>query len=99
MHVFDLKKEQEWNPKHHVEKILGKVAEGDATVASWEPRQISPYHCHPHATEIYFCYERRDRMRTPTPTIDVIPGSLVVHPPRSLHPYIHGPHPTLLFPL
>src|SRR6185437_14208878 len=54
MHVFDLEKEQEWNPKQHVEKILGKVGEGDVTVACWEPGQISPYHCHPHATEIYF---------------------------------------------
>ena len=27
MHVFDLHKEQEWNPKRHVEKILGEVAE------------------------------------------------------------------------
>src|SRR5712671_7674755 len=24
MHVFDLHKEQEWNPKRHVEKILGE---------------------------------------------------------------------------
>jgi len=97
MHVFDLKKEQEWNPKHHVEKILGKVAEGDVTVACWEPGQISPYHCHPHATEIYFCYEGGGRMRTPTRTIDVVPGSFVVHPPGELHEYINGPQRTLLF--
>src|SRR5262249_47436976 len=88
MHVFDLNKEQEWNPKHHVEKILGKVADGDVTVACWEPGQISPYHCHPHATEIYFCYEGGGRMRTPTRTIDVVPGSFVVHPPGELHEYI-----------
>ena len=97
MHVFDLKKEQEWNPQHHVEKILGKVADGDVTVACWEPGQISPYHCHPHATEIYFCYEGGGRMRTPTRTIDVVPGSFVVHPPGELHEYINGAQRTLLF--
>jgi quercetin dioxygenase-like cupin family protein len=97
MHVFDLKQEQEWNPKRHVEKILGKVAEGDVTVACWEPGQISPYHCHPYATEIYFCYEGGGRMRTPTRTIDVVPGSFVVHPKGELHEYINGPQRTLLF--
>jgi hypothetical protein len=28
MHVFDLQKEQEWNPARHVEKILGKIGGG-----------------------------------------------------------------------
>ena len=56
MHVFSLEREQQWNPERHVEKILGKIAGGDVTVACWEPGQISPYHCHPHATEIYFCF-------------------------------------------
>jgi len=97
MHVFDLKREQEWNPKQHVEKILGKVAQGDVTVACWEPGQISPYHCHPHATEIYFCYEGGGKMRTPERTIDVVPGSFVVHPKGELHEYINGPQRTLLF--
>ena len=97
MHVFDLKQEQQWNPKQHVEKILGKVAEGDVTVACWEPGQISPYHCHPHATEIYFCYEGGGKMRTPERTIDVVPGSFVVHPKGELHEYINGPQRTLLF--
>ncbi len=32
MHVFDLVKEQQWNPKQQVEKILGTVADGDVTV-------------------------------------------------------------------
>ena len=42
MQVFNLVKEQAWNPKKHVEKILGEVEEGDASVACWEPGQISP---------------------------------------------------------
>jgi quercetin dioxygenase-like cupin family protein len=97
MHVFNLDKEQAWDPKHHVEKILGKVADGDVTVACWEPGQISPYHCHPHATEIYFCYQGSGKMRTPRETINVVPGSFVVHPPGELHEYANGPARTLLF--
>jgi hypothetical protein len=88
MHVFDLAVEQEFNPKEHVEKILGRIADGDVTVACWEPGQISPYHCHPDATEIYFCYQG---------VIDVVPGSFVVHPAGEVHEYVNGPQRTLLF--
>jgi hypothetical protein len=65
MLVFSLQREEEWNPDQHVEKILGRVDGGDVTVACWEPGQISPYHCHPEATEIYFCFTGGGRMRTP----------------------------------
>lgn len=97
MHAFSLASEAEWDPKKHVEKILGKVEEGDVTVACWEPGQISPYHCHPHATEIYFCFEGGGTMRTPRETIAVKPGSFVVHPPGEVHEYANGPQRTLLF--
>jgi hypothetical protein len=36
-------------------------------------------------------------MRTPSKTIDVTPGSFVVHPPGEVHEYINGPQRTLLF--
>jgi hypothetical protein len=65
MHVFSLQREQEWNPEKHVEKILVKVGGGDVTVACWEPGQISPYHCHPDATEIYFRFSGGGKMRPP----------------------------------
>ena len=97
MHVFDLRKEQAWDPRKHVEKILGEVGGGDVTVACWEPGQISPYHCHPDATEIYFCFEGGGEMRTPTRTVKVTPGSFVLHPKGELHEYINGPQRTLLF--
>ena len=97
MHVFDLAREQEWNPAHHVEKILGKVAAGDVTVACWEPGQISPNHCHPEATEIYFCWSGGGTMRTPRETVAVRPGSFVVHPPGEVHEYENGPERTMLF--
>src|SRR6478736_3172990 len=90
MHVFSLETEQQWDPRHHVEKILGKVADGDFTVACWEPGQISPYHCHPHATEIYFCYSGGGTMQTPTETIAVRPGAFLVHPPGEVHEYENG---------
>jgi len=97
MDVFSLLAEQEFNPKLHVEKILGRVAEGDVTVACWEPGQISPYHCHPEATEIYFCFQGGGKMRTPERVVDVTPGSFVVHPAGEMHEYINGPQRTLLF--
>jgi quercetin dioxygenase-like cupin family protein len=97
MHVFSLEREQQWDPKHHVEKILGKVADGDVTVACWEPGQISPYHCHPEATEIYFCFSGGGRMRTPAQTVAVTPGAFIVHPPGEVHEYENGPARTLLF--
>ena len=97
MQVFSLTAEQEWNPVRHVEKILGKAADGDVTVACWEPGQVSPNHCHPHATEIYFCFQGGGTMRTPDETVDVTPGSFVLHPAGELHEYANGPQRTLLF--
>ena len=97
MQVFSLEREQQWNPTHHVEKILGKVADGDVTVACWEPGQISPYHCHPEATEIYFCFSGGGTMRTPAQTVAVTPGAFIVHPPGEVHEYANGPARTLLF--
>jgi quercetin dioxygenase-like cupin family protein len=97
MHCFNLKAEEKFDPKKHVERVLGRVAEGDVTVACWEPGQTSPYHCHPHATEIYFCFEGGSTMKTPTETVTVAPGSFVVHPPGELHEWQTGPERTLLF--
>ena len=97
MHVFSLEREQEWNPKHHVAKILGRIADGDVTVACWEPGQTSPYHCHPDATEIYFCFSGGGTMRTPQETVAIAPGAFVVHPPGEVHEYENGPARTLLF--
>lgn len=97
MQIFSLDREQEWNPQRHVEKILGKVAGGDVTVACWEPGQISPYHCHPEATEIYFCFSGGGTMRTPGEAVAVTPGAFVVHPPGEVHEYENGPTRTLLF--
>ena len=97
MHVFSLHEEQEWSPQKHVERVLGRIGEGDVTVACWEPGQVSPYHYHPEATEIYFCFEGGGKMRTPERTVDVVPGSFVVHPRGEVHEYSNGPQRTLLF--
>lgn len=97
MHVFNLRQEQQFDRAEHVEKILGRVGGGDFSVACWEPGQISPYHCHPGATEIYFCFEGGGTMNTPDGTVDVAPGSFVVHPPGELHEYVNGSSRTLLF--
>src|SRR5215213_1698644 len=92
--VYSLEREQVFDPKKHVEKVLGRVAEGDVTVACWEPGQVSPYHCHPHATEIYFCYQGGGVMKTPDRTVEVTPGSFVVHPAGELHEWQTGPERT-----
>jgi len=97
MQVFNLVAQQEFDPKRHVEKILGTIAEGDVTVACWEPGQISPYHCHPYATEIYFCFVGGGQIRAPRASVEVKPGSFVVHPAGELHEYANGPERTLLF--
>jgi quercetin dioxygenase-like cupin family protein len=97
MQVFSLEKEKVFKPDVHVENILGRFAEGDVSVACWEPGQVSPYHCHPFAVEIYFCYQGGGKMRTPEETVDIVPGSFVVHPEGEMHEYINGPERTLLF--
>ena len=97
MLVFDLNMEQTFDPAKHVEKVLGRIGEGDVTVACWEPGQASPNHLHPNATEIYFCMQGGGVMRTPTCTVDIKPGSFVVHPRGELHEYTNGPQRTLLF--
>ena len=97
MHVFNLKTEQVFDPKKHVEKILGKMGEGDVTVACWEPGQFSPHHLHPNCTEIYFCFEGGGTMRTADQTVAVVPGAFVVHPRGELHEYENGPQRSLLF--
>ena len=97
MFAFDLHKEQEFSEKKHVEKILGTIAEGDYTVACWEPGQISPYHAHHDATEIYFCYQGGGTMTTDEGKTPITPGSFVVHPRGEFHEYENGPERTLLF--
>jgi len=97
MFAYNVVDEQVFNPKKHVEKILRRVAEGDVTIACWEPGQISPNHCHPNATEIYFCFEGGGVMRTPNQTIAMAPGSFMVHPPGELHEYENGSQRTILF--
>lgn len=97
MLVFDLAIEQRFDLQKHVERVLGRVGEGDVTVACWEPGQVSPNHLHPNATEIYFCFQGGGTMRTSGGTVEVTPGSFVVHPRGELHEYINGPQRTLLF--
>lgn len=97
MHVFNLEAEKAFSPEKHIEKILGAETGGDFTVACWEPGQASPYHCHPYATEIYFCYSGGGTMRTPGGQVKVKPGSFVVHPPGEMHEYVNGAAQTLLF--
>lgn len=97
MEVFDLVAEQSYDAKRHIERVLGRQDGGDYSSACWEPGQTSPYHCHPEATEIYFCFSGGGVMRTPEREVPVVPGSFVVHPAGELHEYINGPERSVLF--
>ncbi|MGI9523022.1 MAG: cupin domain-containing protein [Hyphomicrobiaceae bacterium] len=97
MDVFDLNQEQRFDTKQHVERILNQSKGSDVSVACWEPQQISPYHCHPHATEIYLCFSGGGHMRTPEQEVAIVAGSFVVHPPGELHEFVNGPDRTILF--
>src|SRR6516165_10919405 len=97
MYAFNLKAEQRFDAKKHMERVLGTTGEGDVTIACWEPGQTSPYHCHPDATEIYFCFEGGGTMRTPSESVALEPGTFVVHPRGELHEYANGGKRTLLF--
>ena len=44
-----------------------------------------------------FCFSGGGKMKTPTGTVDVVPGSFCVHPPGEVHEYINGPQRSLLF--
>ncbi|MGI9312185.1 MAG: cupin domain-containing protein [Alphaproteobacteria bacterium] len=97
MEQYDFSKEQRFDPIKHVEKKLGYFGEGDVSIACWEPGQVSPNHCHPDATEIYFCFEGGGIMRTDSGEVEVRKGGLVVHPRGELHEYINGENRTILF--
>jgi len=97
MESYDFDKEQEFNLIKHVEKKLGYFGEGDVSIACWEPGQVSPNHCHPDATEIYFCFEGGGIMRTLDQEVEVKKGVLVVHPKGELHEFTNGPERTILF--
>lgn len=97
MFIENLLERAEFDTEKHVEKILTRVDGGDVTVAAWEPGQISPFHCHPQATEIYFCFQGGGTMKTLSETVQIVPGSYVLHPPGELHEYENGRERTLLF--
>ncbi len=97
MYAAALADEARFDPSRHVENILGVIDGGDVTVACWEPGQASPYHCHPDATEIYFCFEGGGTMRTPSGTVEVNVGGFVVHPRGEMHEYVNGAARSILF--
>ena len=97
MLVFDSGAEREFDVSRHVEKILTTVADGDISLACWEPGQISPFHCHPEAVEIYLCLEGGGIMLTTGESRQLGAGQLVIHPPQELHEFSNGPARTILF--
>lgn len=97
MLAFRLADEMVFDAGKHVERVLGDEGGGDFSVACWEPGQVSPYHCHPQATEIYLCMQGGGVMYTPHEMAQIVPGAFVVHPRGELHEYENGPQRTVLF--
>lgn len=97
MHVRDLRAAQRFDLGERVEDVLLSVGGGDFTCACWEPGQVSPYHCHPGATEAYLCLDGGGVMRTPAGIVEVLPGSFVVHPPGELHEFENGVERSILY--
>ncbi len=97
MRIHLLATEEQFDDARHVEKVLESEGSGDVSIACWEPGQISPYHCHPQATEIYLCVVGGGTMRTPVSSAVLAPGSLVVHPEGELHEYENGSQRSVLF--
>lgn len=97
MKFFDAVAEERWDPRANIEHIVGREEDGDFSFAYWEPGQISQYHCHPYAVEIYFCISGGGIMHTPTESVTLTPGSFVMHPKGELHEYENGPQRTTLF--
>lgn len=97
MNVLSIDAERTFDLARHVEKVLVADSLGDVSVACWEPGQVSPYHCHPDATEIYLCLEGEGTMRNPHDTVALVPGTAVVHPPGELHEFENGGRRSVLF--
>jgi quercetin dioxygenase-like cupin family protein len=97
MLVHDLRAAARFDADTRVEDVLLSIAGGDFTCACWEPGQISPYHCHPFATEAYLCLDGGGVMRTPFAEVEVVPGSFVVHPPDELHEFENGAQRSVLY--
>jgi hypothetical protein len=96
MQVFSLHKEQEWNRKHHVEKVLGEVGDGDVTVTAGSQARsahIIATPTQPRSISALRAAARCARRRKPSTSC----RARSVHPPGELHEYINGPQRTLLF--
>src|SRR5262245_26553601 len=98
MHVFSLEREQQWDPRHHVEKILGRIADGDVTVACWGAGPDQPVSLPPSRyRDLFLLFGWRHHEDTKGHCCRHAPGAFVVHPPGEVHEYENGPARTLLF--
>jgi mannose-6-phosphate isomerase-like protein (cupin superfamily) len=97
MRSFDVGIETTYAAERHVERILAEEDDTDFSVACWEPGQISPFHCHPDAVEVYLCLSGGGTMRTPSGIIELTPGRFVIHPRGELHEFENGTQRSVLF--
>ena len=77
-----------------MEKILGKLGDGDVTVACWEPGQMEVPTTAIRMQPRFISASRAAAgcVRS-IETVYVKPGAFVVHPPGEVHEYINGGRP------
>jgi quercetin dioxygenase-like cupin family protein len=97
MFTYRVEQEQNFSPDRHSENILGRIEGGDVSIACHEPGQIGPYHAHPDCTEIYYCIQGSGTMRVAGETVEMTPGTIIVHPRGELHEFSSGPERAMLF--
>jgi quercetin dioxygenase-like cupin family protein len=96
MEIIHLDREERFNAARHVLKVVQDFPEGDISLVCWEPNQLSPYHCHPDAVEIYLCLSGGGTWRTPAGKATVQPGSLACYERAELHEFTNGCERTVL---
>ena len=97
MFIYHVEEEHNFSPDRHSENILGRIENGDISIACHEPGQIGPYHVHPNCTEIYYCIQGRGTMRVAGENVEMTPGTIIVHPPGELHEFSCGSERVILF--
>ena len=85
MEILDLMGAREFSPAHHVQKFLTNSARCSVSVASWEPGQTSPIHCHPGADEIYHVLEGEGLFRDGRAERRLAAGATIFFPAGEVH--------------
>ena len=98
MHAFNLVKEQEWDPKKHVEKVLAELVGRrlHRRLLGARPDQPAPLPPALHR-DLFLLRGRRQDAHAEGNDRRACRARSCVHPPGEVHEYINGPKRTMLF--